>query len=376
MDTNATPNSPEPRRLVLLPSDRLFVQTVPLDAAAEPGTQIELALEANAPFPLAQLYYGYLAAPDRGLALVFAAYRRRFVAGETETWTAAEAVLPALLALTGDAARGAEFVLHTDDRVLTGVAWDGKHPLPVMILTQAAAPPPEEARRAALVAELRGGTGLTQAPTRVLEGPITVEPDEQGGVVFKIAGTETVRLAAAAVATADVRDKGFLAEQQRLRRRDLRLWRIVLGAAAAAVLAAGCDLAALALGGWNARVRRAIDAATPQVQRIATAQTLATRIEEISSRQFLPFEMLGLLSEHRPRSIQFLRAATKGLHTLEIEAQTPSATDVGVYEATLRGLAGVGGLEIRDLRSREGLTSFQLAVTFKPAAVPVSGGAW
>jgi len=58
--------------------------------------------------------------------------------------------------------------------------------------------------------------------------------------------------------------------------------------------------------------------------------------------------MLGLISAPRPHPVQFLRAATKGLHTLEVEAQTPNAVDVGGYEAALRALPGLERVETRD----------------------------
>jgi hypothetical protein len=77
--------------------------------------------------------------------------------------------------------------------------------------------------------------------------------------------------------------------------------------------------------------------------------------------------MLVMINQNRPASIQFIRATTTGLNTLEIEAQTANAADVGQYEAVLRASQQLAGVETRDLRSREGVTSFILTVTFRPA---------
>ena len=62
----------QPDELVLAPSDRFFVCTVPIAGDANVAAQVELALEEISPFPLAQLYYGHLLAPDRSRALAFA----------------------------------------------------------------------------------------------------------------------------------------------------------------------------------------------------------------------------------------------------------------------------------------------------------------
>ena len=65
------------------------------DAKAFVAAQVELALEALAPFPLAQMYYGHFWKTGAANALVFAAYRKRFTAEQTEAWHDAEAVMPA-----------------------------------------------------------------------------------------------------------------------------------------------------------------------------------------------------------------------------------------------------------------------------------------
>src|SRR5690606_34424341 len=91
------PKAAPARQVVILPDEAFFARNVPIvrgPDAAEVTNQLELALEGLSPFPLAQLYYGFLIRPDADHALVFAAYRRRFPVEETETWTTAELVVP------------------------------------------------------------------------------------------------------------------------------------------------------------------------------------------------------------------------------------------------------------------------------------------
>jgi hypothetical protein len=102
------------------------------------------------------------------------------------------------------------------------------------------------------------------------------------------------------------------------------------------------------------------------VRKIETAQSLSTRIGEMTQRRLRPFEMLAVLNDARPDSIQFLRCVTSGFNTLEIEGQTGNAGSVGSFESTLRGLPALAGVEIRDVRLREGTTNFQLTAVFAP----------
>ena len=84
---------------VWLPSEAFFVRRITLDPANAAGPQAELAVEAAAPFALEQVYYGYLAAPDRQTALIFATHRRIFPG---DGWPDAAVVLPAFAALLGE----------------------------------------------------------------------------------------------------------------------------------------------------------------------------------------------------------------------------------------------------------------------------------
>ena len=72
--------------------------------------------------------------------------------------------------------------------------------------------------------------------------------------------------------------------------------------------------------------------------------------------------------------IQFIRANSAGLYTMEVEAQTANAADVSQYEAALRTAPEFAGIETRDLRSREGVTTFVLTVIFKPESLRQGAG--
>lgn len=363
---------------MLLPSDRFFVRLVPLAAGAAPAAQVTLALENLAPFPPGQLYHGWLPTSAGDQALVFAAYRRRFLPGETAAWEAAVAVVPGFLALLGEAPRVPLIRLLTEPRTVTALAWDGTHPLPVAVLARETEAPADAAQCAALVAEIRSRTGLAGATVQEFTGPVNVaRPDSRGTVGLEVGDDARgliTRLGRGELEAADVRDKEFLTVQRTHQKRDLMLWRgFVAGLGG---LAAMLVLEAVLFAGgiWRRNLQAAAQQQAPAIQRIETAQALSTRIEELSRRRLMPFEMLALLNQNRPASVQFVRTATTGLYALEIEAQTTNAADVGQYEAVLRAAPELAGVETRDLRSRDGLTTFTLAVTFKPESLQKGEG--
>jgi hypothetical protein len=361
--------------IILLPSDRFFVRTVPLAAEAAVGPQVELALENLAPFPVGQLYYGYWLSPARDSALVFAAYRKRFTPDETAAWSGAAAVLPAFFALLGAPPASPVIRVWTEAGSLTVAAWNGRQPQPVAVLTRQTAPSADAAQRAAVVAEIRGRTGLADTAVQEFSGTATVSRNRSRETFeLKLPGGPGLSLGAAELRTADVRDKEFLGGQRATQKRDLLLWRGFLagaiGLAAMVVLEAGLLAGRLGLQ----RLKDAVQQQAPLAQKIETAQSLSVRIEEMTQRRLRPFEMLALINQNRPASISFVRTTTTGLYSLEIEAQTANAADVSQYEAVLRAAPELAGIETRDLRSREGQTSFILTVTFKPDALRSEGG--
>jgi hypothetical protein len=170
------------------------------------------------------------------------------------------------------------------------------------------------------------------------------------------------------VASLDVRDKGELAARRRAHARDVILWRTFLGCAAAIVLSALLELALVGSSFWQ-RQRLALEARqTPVVESIMTSQSLATRIEELSNKRLLPFEMLALVNTVRPDTIQFMRTVTTGLYKLEVEAQTNASGDIDVFRSALNKLASCQKAEVVDPRSRDGVSTFKLVMTFRPEA--------
>jgi hypothetical protein len=363
-----------------LPSGRFFMRFVPLAPDLPAADQAALTLEGLAPFPAGQLYWGCWVAPDRGTALVYAAHRRRLTATETENWEQADLAVPDLLPLLGAKPAKPALLIQSGENHLTGAAWaagDANRPTAVHARSYEAAPTDEDRR--AFAAELAGRAGLTDVPATFLEGQPRARRDGDSLFIEQVDAAGTV-LAATTIAQADedaldVRDRTFLEGRRRDRRQGEFVWKIFRTGLQAAVLAVVFEVGALGFRLLDRFEQNRASEQAPMVAKLETANGLASRIDELTHKRLRFFEMLSAVNAARPKSIQFTRTGTNGRTGLEIEAQTGSADDVSAYESALRGLPNLDHVEVRDLRARDGVTTFGLSIAFKPDAVPEAGGA-
>jgi hypothetical protein len=360
---------------VLLPDAVFFSRVVPVPAGApraEAVSQVSVALEGLSPFPLAQLYYGYFRPEGADRALAFASYRRRFTVDQLEAWSRAEFVLPAFAALLGCAPEPATTLILAAPEGLTAVHWD-QGPVPSLVLHAPLAPEAGEDERAKVRAALVKAAGEARTVVDVAQLPVPQPRRSDGEIVFR-AGELTSRIPAALAADLDVRDKADLEALARARRRDVILWRTTVAAAAACLLLALGEGALLGAGLWQNARKTKVAAQRPTVAHIMDEKDLAERIGDLSTKRLLPLEMISLVSPGvaMPKgapAIQFLRASTPALNTIQIEAQTRNAGEIAGYRAALEQQPACERVEIRDQRTHDNLVTFTLIVTFKAGAV-------
>jgi hypothetical protein len=362
--------APPPRKVVVLPDALFFVRAVPVAegaVAADVSGQVELALEVIAPFPIAQLYYGYHWKPGANHALVFAAYRKRFTSDDVETWAGAEAILPAFAASLGEAPAAATTLVIAGSDCLTAVHYGDASGVPTQVRIESLPAEATDDDRAAARDALLKPLGGTITTVEIGATPQLDPESPQGEFVFR-SGDTSAHFTATEIESLDVRDKAELAARRRAHARDVILWRTFLGCAAAIALSLFLELALVGGGLWQKQRLAVIARQSPVVNTIMTSQSLATRIDELSTKRLMPFEMLALLNSKRPPTIQFMRTVTSGLYKLEVEAQTNSSADINVYRAALNELPECEKAEVIDPRSRDGVSTFRLVVTFKPDA--------
>lgn len=371
-------------RVVLLPDSRFFVRAVPVSGAAGAeavAREVELALELLSPFPVTQLFFGYCWHPDSAQALVFAAFRRRFTEEEQAAWADADRVVPHFALVARLNPGTGRTVVLSDGAGLTAVHWGEPGPVPSRVVSAPLAADATEDERLAVRTGLLRAVGSTGAGVMDLPAPVpeAAVGDEREAVWS--AGDQRLSLPLADGSELDVRDKGELAARRASRRRAVYLWRGFLAGLAALVLLGLGEAGLVGVRAWQAGRLDRVAAQQPAVDRIMSQQALATRIEELSTKRLRPFEMISLVTvagnpgTQKPASVQFIRTATSGLSTLEVEAQTKVGGDLALYQAALRENPAIASVEVAKHDLRDATTTFVLVITFKPEALAALGRA-
>lgn len=372
---------PPPPRVALLPDALFFTRSVPITKGAtqaEAGAQIELALESVSPFPLAQLYYGWFWVPGSEYSLVFAAYRRRFTTEQTAAWEGAELVLPGFAAVVGADVLAATTVLLNSAEGWTAVYWEqpGVPAKVVFSPLDLEATEDDRARvREEVLREIGGSKKVIE-----LESPLMADPAATDREIVFRSGEVVSRIPAPAASALDVRDKGELAALRNAHKRDVLLWRIALGSAAALLLLFIGELALLGGREWQRVRMRQYDAQKPLVDKIASVHKLTNLIEDLATKRLLPLEMVTQLvgenNERLPADILFTRVhaeQAQGLYTLVIEGKTDNSAQVNAYEATVANLPSVQNAKATISQVSGTRATFTLVVNFKPNSLKPTG---
>jgi hypothetical protein len=359
--------------VAVLPDAVFFSRAIPVPADAtrdQVVSDVGLALESLSPFPLAQLYFGYYWTPGSSRALAFAAYRRRFTAEQVSDWASAQHVLPAFAAVLGSDVQPATTVVLSAPDGLTVVHWDnGK--VPSLVLHRVLAPEATPEERALARTELIKAAGEARTVVDAPSPPVP-QPSKSDREVAFAAGELRSKVDSGTMAALDVRDRGDMAALARARKRDVILWRVAIGSVLACFLLLLGEAGLFGAGIWEkARIAK-VGAQKAPVDRIMSDQELAYRIDELSTKRLLPLEMISIVAAKKPAMMQFLRATatTSSLYTIQIEAQTTNAGEIGGFKTALEAVPGCDHVEIRDQVLRNNIASFTLLVTFKPSALP------
>ena len=108
--------------------------------------------------------------------------------------------------------------------------------------------------------------------------------------------------------------------------------------------------------------------------RIEQTQSVAKRLDEISTQRLLAFEMINVLNNKRPAGMDFNSVTPKGSWQLDIRGQANSADATSTFETDARKIPGVDKLEVMEKNSRDRMTVFHYEITFKPGWLEAGGG--
>jgi len=363
----------KPQEAAMLPGNRFFVRRLSVEGDDIPG-QVNLALEAISPFPLEQMLVGFVTSADGKQVLAYAAHRRRFTAEESFAWPEDCQVVPEFLALCGHLPAADGIVVHRSDERLTALAWKAGDELPAAIVVAELADTDEAAiaREAATRADLAAETPVENV-TGGLAGAIV-----EGDLILKGEFEGTFTIPQKGLDDSDIRDSDFLAERRKKERLNLILWNAARLGAAVLVVSLLLDIAGGVVGMRRASLEVANEARRPQVEDIEASQAITSRILELGVKRLLPMEMLALVNEKRPATVEFTniqceikkaKDSTIAKPMMTVDAKTPNAGDISDFLKAVQAMPEVEAATNSEPRVRDTSTTFRIEITFKQAVL-------
>jgi hypothetical protein len=148
--------------------------------------------------------------------------------------------------------------------------------------------------------------------------------------------------------------------------------------AAVLVLSLLFDIAGFVVGLRKASLEVANEARRPLVEDIEASQGITSRILELGVKRLLPMEMLALVNEKRPATVEFTnihceikkaKDSTIAKPVMTVDAKTPNAGDISDFLKAIQAMPEVEAATNSEPRVRETATTFRVDITFKQAAL-------
>ena len=345
----------------LLPGNRFFVRLIELEPE-NIASQVSLAIETLSPFPSEQMLMGYITSNDNKWALAYAAHRRRFTPEESFAWPDNCQVIPEFLALFGQRPEKGGILIHEGANLLTALAWNENQPLPNCIIVV----DKKDSNFALLTKEVIERTGLpSNTPVINVTGEFSSERNDSQ-LILRCNDGKPFQLSSGQLDNADIRDADFLSTRRKKERVNNLLWNTARVATGIIILSFIFEISALLINWRSNNLRNINESRQSLIQEIESAQSISTRITEMNTKAPLPLEMLAVANTHRPPSVDFQRISCKNNTQIEIEARTTNASDVYIFEKTLKESSEVSFVATKDMRARDNFTTFSVTITFKP----------
>ncbi|WPJ94665.1 hypothetical protein SH580_14620 [Coraliomargarita algicola] len=337
--TNIAPENESPPQadVLLLPAEYFFVESVEVPPALAPNELAdfaELSMESIAPFPLEQLRWGFLTAPDGQSLLVYAALNDRLKrAGYTElenyTW-----VLPDFATLYG--AR----VNSDTEIVLLGDAYDTTLKLP------SGESIPQQIRSHRSDATPVTSPGSADPSLRLRPLPVELSDDGTPTFQFETVGDSPINGHWSPLTPdettlwqADIRPAAYKTVERNARRTTAWVTRTLGYAAWFAIFLISLE-ALLFMGQlWLGTREAKIDAQATNVRRIEDTQSLMNKLEQVAQNELRPIAILRAANNIRAAlgntGIEYDETIIEGNNRITIEGKANTINELNAYTAAL-----------------------------------------
>jgi len=374
----AQDQDPDRDRILLIPGYLFFVESVPVSDALE-ETELEslaqLTLEGLTPFPLEQLFWGYVHDSTAHHILIFAAYQERLKNAGLTSLENFRQVYPDFLALTNSSqSKPQSYILVSPEGVTAAKFPAGArfpsdiHSLPRDLPEEELGEGEDEKSSHSIIRELQAEEEENlnsylgeEFPLReTISRPISASFTDSGSVQFSMAGETFSTLKENNLWSGDLRSTDFANQVRSRRRRDQILWKGLNWAALMVVLF--LFLEGLRLAGAivvDQRLQK-IESREEKAANLAGRNDLVNRLELRASGQLRPFSTLSLMNRTRPETIYFTTVEASDFNRFRVEGIASNPNEVNRYAESLREMGYFESVLQQNNRVVSGQVTFTL----------------
>lgn len=365
-----------------LPGYLFFVESVELPPALE-GSEVadfaELSVESIAPFPLEQLYWGFLYSADSGSILIYAAHRDRLKKHGTTDIDAYAWVLPDFASLQGAHFPEATEVTLLSEASITLLQFAEGSEIPSAVAAQ----PYHGENSSKVIEAIRHELDdSANFPRKLALRLVDTVVNESGIPTFHHVedGTNNgdrygkwseLSTSEKSLWQADVRSSAFKTAERSARRTSALLTKITAWAALFALLLIGFEIILLAGKAWLGTQTDQIAAQKPAVALLEEKQAFMNKVEQVAPENELrPIAVLEALNATRPEVIYFTSTETEGENRITIDGIASTINDFNRYTESLN-VSGFFEL-VGDPKqiTRSGRTTFTVTLDYKHRNAP------
>ena len=359
-----------------LPAHIFFTECVEIPAELEAGELddfAELTIESVSPFPLDQLYWGFVDSESSNQILLYAAHRERVKNAAPEAIEDYAWVVPEFAPLASTSFSENTEVILTSESSVSLLQFAQGQAVPTHI--SAAASLPEELDQT--IEELRSlAPELSPEVSRIhLQPTSALLGDDQSPVFHFQRGEEDaahtedsflsrINPTGAHLWRIDLRDPIYKKAERNARRISFFSLRTLSWAALAMLLLIGSEFLLFGSQLWLGSRQNRIARQQPIVDTISEQQTLIFKLEQIERNDLRPIAILNALNTIRPEGIYFTKTVVEGENVIIVDGISNNVSALNGYTDTLQQSGNFELLEDPKTITRKGKTTFTLQLAY------------
>lgn len=188
--------------------------------------------------------------------------------------------------------------------------------------------------------------------------------DDAEGSPWEVSINSSVKLWAMDVRKADAKE-----QLEKKHAWSLIYWRATLIVFLLFFVLAFAEIGLLVLKNWNTKTLLVALEKKPLAEDVEQKSDILAKINQITTNQLLPFQMLDIVNQARPDSVYFTRFIAEGGNAIQVEAVGLPTSDINGFQEALRELDLISTVTISNNRVANNQSAFRLRVEFKPGAL-------